>query len=371
MPRSNEADRHLLLRAALRAYPPADREGYGDELLEAAIELSADSSAGREALGLVRGGVEARVARLRLGLRSIALRAALSRLALPLTAFVVAIWAVAGVGRIVGTTHGPNHSGLTLGAVVLLTLVVAVASSVASQRRLPATIGAGALALWIVASLIWQSARGNVVTAAPVLHLNIGSWWFGPSFMWALIPLVLLLVPACWCMPPAAPRVPDLRRPWVEYPPLRLVTVVLPAAVLGVILLRAPQVLVEPVTRETTEIPGIAFLMVLVGVLWVATSPAFDDRLGAACALVGLAAVPSVAYGAARLLMTGLTDLIAARDLYVVAGVVCAGAFIVFAIWFFVVVLAHIGLRAVDRRGGSPLAVGHAVVVGPDDPAQI
>jgi hypothetical protein len=69
--------------------------------------------------------------------------------------------------------------------------------------------------------------------------------------------------------------------------------------------------------------------------------------------------------------MTGFTDAIAVRDLYVVGGVVCAGAFIVLAVWFFVVVLAHIGLRAVDRRGGSPLAVGHAVVVGPDDPAQI
>ena len=53
MPRRNEADTPLLLRAALRAYPPADRRGYGDELLEAAVELSAEGSEMREAAGLV------------------------------------------------------------------------------------------------------------------------------------------------------------------------------------------------------------------------------------------------------------------------------------------------------------------------------
>ena len=54
MPRRNEADPPLLLRAALRAYPPADRRGYGDELLEAAVELSAEGSEMREAAGHLR-----------------------------------------------------------------------------------------------------------------------------------------------------------------------------------------------------------------------------------------------------------------------------------------------------------------------------
>lgn len=369
MPRRNEADPPLLLRAALRAYPPADRRGYGDELLEAAVELSAEGSEMREAAGLVRGGTEARAARLRLGLIAVNVRRGAGVLALPLAAFVTMVWGVAAGARMAGATNPWGYHGPTAGSVVLLSLVALVVLGVARQQRGIATVAAGALALQVFASAAWQTARGGVVTAAPSLHLNVGPWWFGPNLAWSFVPLALMLVPACWCMSPAAPRVPGLPRPWSERWGVRLVVLLLPVAALAVVVRVAPQFVVEIGGGETTELPGLLFLMLIVGVLWIATSPRSRDDHAVAAALAGLAAMPSVAYGAARFLVTPLAHTLVDRDLVVGVGLALACVLVLLAAWGFVVVLAHVGLRTIDRRGGSPLAVGHAIPLGPDDPS--
>jgi hypothetical protein len=112
MPSPSTADRPLILRAALRAYPAADRRGYGDELLEAAVELSGmESTLLREALGLVRGGFQARMARTRLGLAAIDYPAALRWLTFPLAASSVMVWGVAAGARISGGTNAAGFHG--------------------------------------------------------------------------------------------------------------------------------------------------------------------------------------------------------------------------------------------------------------------
>lgn len=372
MGKSNTADRHLLLRAALRAYPAADRKGWGDELLEAAIDLAGtESSAPREALGLVAGGVQARLARLRMGLRALDLAAGLRLLTLPVAAFVAMIWSAAAVARILGTANASGVHGVTVGSVTLLGLLALLVLGVARCQRGIATVAAAGLLLQVFCSAAWRLTRGVLVTAAPMLHLHLGPWWFGPSMVWSLLPLLGLLVPACWVMEPAAPRVHGLARPLRERPLARLVALLLPAALLGLVLEVAPQVIVDA-GGETTELAGIAFLMLIVGSLWAATSVWRGGEVAStAGALAGLALVPSVAYGAARFVASPLLGGIQGRDAYVAVGLAVGTLCVVVASLGFVVVLSHVGLRVVDRRGGSPLAVGHAVALSPDDPAHI
>jgi hypothetical protein len=376
MPRSNEAEPPRLvpraLRFALRAYPPVDREGYGDELLEAALELSADGSTPmREAAGLLHGGVEARLARLRLGTGAVDLVGGLRRLTLPAAALATMIWAVAAGARITGSTINWADRGPTVGSVALLAILSLLVLGVARQQRGIATAAATMLFLQVFASALWHSARAGVVTASPSIHLNIGWWWFGPNITWSLLPVLALLVAACWWMEPAAPRVPGIRRPLTERGEIRLVALVLPAVVLGAIVHAMPRLLLQSDGAETTQLPGLLLLIVVVGVLWIATTvPRDREGLATAAALVGLCATPSIAYGAARIAISPLSDVVASRDLYVALGLLIAVVLVLLAFAFFAVVLAHVGLRAIDRRGGSPLAVGHAIPLGPEGHAQ-
>lgn len=372
MPSPNEASWQgsapVLLRLALRAYPAADRRGYGDELLEAALELADDNSTRlREASGLIQGGVEARMARIRLGLRAVDLVAAFRKLTLPLAALITMVWSVAACARITGATYNFADRGPTIGSVVLLTLIALLVLGVARAQRGIATFAASALFLQILASALWHTARGGVVTASPSIHLNIGWWWFGPNITWSLVPLVLLLIPACWHMRPAAPRLPGVPRPLTEQGALRLLVLLLPAALLGATLSVAPQYVVSPGSGETTQLPGLLILMLVVATLWVARAvPGGRERAATAAALLGMAVSPSIAYGASRLVLSPLGDHIQNRDLFVALGLLIAVLLMVLAAVIFAVVLANVGLRAIDRRGGSPLAVGHAIALGPD-----
>ncbi len=366
---SSAAPAPLLLRLALRAYPPVDRRGYGDELVEAALEL-ADGRSGyvREAGGLLQGGIEARLARLRLGLGAVDLLAALRRLTLPLTALVTMIWSAAAAARINGATIDWADRGPTAGSVVLLTLLALLILGVARAQRGIATFAATALFLQILASALWYTARGGTVTASPSVHLNIGWWWFGPNVTWSLLPLVLLLVLACWRMRPAAPRLPDVPRPLTEQGAVRLLIIVLPAVLFGVLLHYAPQYVVQG--RETTQLPGLLVLIAVVATLWVARAvPGGRERAATAAALVGMGASPSIAYGAARLVLSPLGSFVENRDLVVALNLLMAVLLMVVAAAIFLAVLAAVGLRVIDRRGGSPLAVGHAIPLGPDHTA--
>lgn len=377
MPSQNEpswsASAPFLLRVALRAYPAADRRGYGDELLEAALELAeTDSTRAREAAGLIQGGLEARLARMRLGLRAVDLAAALRKLTLPLAALVTMIWSVAACVRIAGTRAAGIEPGPTVGSVVLLVLLALLVLGVARAQRGIATFAAVALFLQILASALWHTARGGVITASPSLHLNIGWWWFGPNITWSLLPLVLLLIPACWRMRPAAPRLPGVPRPLTEQGALRLLVLLTPAALLGTLLSLWPQYVVTPGGGETTQLPGLLILMLVVATLWVArTVPGGRERVATAAALVGLGVSPSIAYGASRLALSPLGHHIENRDLYVALGLLIAVLLMLLAAAMFVLVLANVGLRAIDRRGGSPLAVGHAIALGPDVSAPV
>lgn len=377
MPSQNEASwtvsAPFVLRVALRAYPAADRRGYGDELLEAALELADDGSTRlREAGGLVQGGIEARIARLRLGLRAVDLAAALRTLTLPLAAIVTMIWSVAACVRIAGNTATAVGPGPTAGSIVLLGLLALLVLGVARAQRGVATFAAAALFVQILASALWHTARGGVVTASPSIHLNIGWWWFGPNLTWSLLPLVLLLIPACWNMRPAAPRLPDVPRPLTEQGALRLLVLLLPAALLGVVLSVAPHYVVESSGGETTQLPGLLILMLVVATLWLARSvPGGRERIATAAALVGMGISPSIAYGASRLVLSPLGDYIENRDLYVALGLLIAVVLMIVAAAVFTIVLANVGLRAIDRRGGSPLAVGHAITLGPDAGAPV
>ncbi len=89
-----------LLLNCLRAYPRARRERDGEVLLSLARELSAGgSSPWGEGAGLIRGGVAERLRLRYRGLAGAPWRAALARLALPLAAVSLAVWA-AGVGSL-------------------------------------------------------------------------------------------------------------------------------------------------------------------------------------------------------------------------------------------------------------------------------
>lgn len=372
MPKSSGAEPQALpplaLRIALRAYPKADRAGYGEELLEAALELADHGSSPlREAVGLLRGGGEARLVRTRLGLGAVGLRAGLRQLALPLAAFVTMIWSAAAGARIVGV--GPSaEPAMTVGAVLLFVILAFLVLGVARGQRGIAAASALALAVYVAAGALWYTARGGVVTASPSLHLAVGSWSFGPNITWTLLPILMLLVPASLCMRPAAPRVPGIPRPLTESMPVRVLLLISPALALCGVLEAAPGLLIEEGGLETTDLPGLTYLMGIVALWWVATAvPQGDECRAVGCALVLLCATPSLAFSTARVVISPLEPLISNRDLWVAFGLVVAIVLVLAALAVFTVVLARIGLRVIDRRGGSPLAVGHAIPLGPED----
>ena len=139
-----------------------------------------------------------------------------------------------------------------------------------------------------------------------------------------------------------------------------------PAILIGALLAGVPSLLLAGGGVETTELPGILMLMLIVGALWVATDASVEhEALAVAAALIGFAAVPSAAYGAARLVTAPIRPQIASRDLVIVFGVGVGVLLIVVAASLFVLVISHVGLRTLDRRGGPALAVGHAISLGP------
>lgn len=370
MPRPSPAERlrgDHLLRWALRAYPRPDREGYGDELLEAARELAAEeSTVRRETLGLLHGGTQARFARVRAGLGAVDLRRGLELAAGPLIAFVLMVWTLAGAARIAGVTNEWNVSGPSIGSVVLLSALAILLIAAARRQRGAATAASSLLALQVVLSAIWQSARGGIVSAAPVLHLHVGPWWFGPSLVWSFVPFVLLLVPACWCLTPAAAKVRGIPRPWREHALARGLALLAPTAVLAAIVLVVPGFLFQDGGVETTELPGLLMLMIVVSTVWLATTRVRGrDDLSVAAAIIGIGAVPSVAYGLARFIVRPFAPAVHNHDLLVGVALTTAVVLMLGATLFFVALLAQIGLRELEQRRPA-LAVGHAL---PEDPA--
>lgn len=346
------------LRLALRAYPDVDRDLYGADLIDAAVDLAATGSTTREVAGLVRGGLGARVRRVRAGLRAFDRTAAGDALVEPLTGAIVAIFGAAAIARMAGGigTQSGAQAGLTIGALLLLAEVAVLVLAVARRQRSLAVAATLVLLFQVVISAGWAQWRGGIVTAAPQLHLHVGSWWFGPSLVWSIVPFIALLAICASAMTPAAPRLRGLRRGPREWHGLRLVALFVPSALMALVLLVRPGLLLGPDASETTELPAIAFLMLIVGAFWLATSaPGGRDHLAAAGALLGLAAVPSVAYGFADLVMPTL-DFLGAPTTRLGVVLVLSSLVVAGCVAVFLAALAAVGLRT---GAGAPPHAAH------------
>lgn len=334
------------LRVALRAYPPADRELYGDDLLDAAADLAAVGSTTKEVAGLVRGGLGARVRRVRSGLGAFDRQAAGDALVEPLTGAIIAIFGAAAIARMAGGLgeHAGATAGVTLGALLLLAELAVLVVAVARRQRTLAVAASSALLFQVVISAGWAQWRTGIVTAAPPLHLHVGSWWFGPSLVWSVAPFILALVLACSVMTPASARLKGVQRGARERHELRLIALFVPSALLGAVLLLRPGLLLAQ-DGDTTELPAILFLMLIVGAFWVATSaPGGKDHLAAAAALLGLAAVPSVAYGFADLMLP-LFDFLRAPTTRLGVVLLLSTMVVAGCVTVFLAALAAVGLR--------------------------
>lgn len=156
------ADR--LLRACLRAYPAPRRERDGAMLLSLSSELAGDgSSVLAEAGGLVRGGVAERLRLRWRGLVRAPWRDALRRLALPLAAIQLAVWAT-GIAGVFDPLPLGKWWTLVLGGSVLALIGSAL------RWRAVATVGA----LGVLAAL---AARGLIeyVDGAPATGAHFSS----------------------------------------------------------------------------------------------------------------------------------------------------------------------------------------------------
>lgn len=335
------------LRAALRAYPRGDRDLYGADLIDAAVDLAATGSTTREVAGLLRGGLGARSRRVRAGVRALDRGAAGDALVEPLTGAIVAIFGAAAIARMAGGigAHAGAKAGLTLGAMLLLAELAVLVLAVARRQRTLAVGASLALLFQVVISAGWAQWRGGIVTAAPQLHLHVGDWWFGPSLVWSIAPFIALLAFCCSVMTPAPARLKGMRRGARDLHELRLVALFVPSALLGATLLLRPGLLLGPDATETTELPAILFLMLIVGAFWGATSaPGGKDHLAAAAALLGLAAVPSVAYGFADLVLPAL-DFLGAPTTRLGVALLLSSMVVAGCLTVFFAALAAVGLR--------------------------
>ncbi len=347
--------REACLRASLRAYPAIDRREYGEDLLDAAADLAASGSTVKEIGGLVAGGLQARIRRGRAGLLAFDRAAAADLLVGPLTGALAALGGAAAVARMTGARsfEGVSQPGLTLGAMTLLAFVVLLLLAVARRQRNLAVVASLMLLAQMTLSAGWAQWQDGFVTAAPDLRLHVGPWWFGPSMTWSVVPFVALLVFCCFHMTPAGPRLAGVRRPARERSGVRLLVLLSPSALLASILMLRPSLLLTTGTRETTELPGLLFLMLIVGAFWLATSsPVGRDHWSAAAALLGIAAIPSVAYGFADLIypvLIGTAPMRLGLVLTLSAGVV------LLSVAIFLAALSSVGLRT---GAGAP-ALGH------------
>lgn len=351
------------LRAALRAYPAVDRDLYGGDLIDAAADLAASGSVVREVGGLLRGGLSARVRRVRAGLMAFDRQAAGDALVEPLTGAVVAIFGAAAIARMAGAIGSTSsaRAGITVGAVVLLVELALLVVAVARRQRGLAAGAATALLFQAALSAGWAQWRGDIVTAAPQLHLHVGDWWFGPSLVWSIVPFVALLVLCCLAMTPAAARLAGARRAPREWSEVRLAALFAPSAAMAAVLVLQPSILLGPDAVETTEVPGVAFLILIVGAFWLATSsPGGRDHLAAAAALLGLAAVPSVAYGFADL-VTPTLDGLGTPTTRLAVVLVLSSVVVLVSVAVFLAALAAVGLRT--GAGAPP----HLAVAGGAD----
>ncbi|MBJ7473055.1 MAG: hypothetical protein JHD16_17250 [Solirubrobacteraceae bacterium] len=335
--------REACLRAALHAYPAVDRREYGADLLDAATDLAELGSTSKEFAGLLRGGLEARVRRGRAGLLAVDRRAAGDVLAAPLASAVVAIWGAAAIARISGGVGTGAAPGFTLGSVLLLVTLALLVIAVARRQRVLATSASLVLLAQVTISVGWVQWRGGIVTAAPHMHLHVGPWWFGPSLVWALVPFLVLLVGCCWVIAPASPRLPGLPRALRESSLARLLVLLAPSVGLGAVLVLQPALISG--NGGTTELPGLLFLMVIVAAFWLATSrPAGRNHWSAAAGLLGIAAVPSVAYGLAGLL-TPLLSGVGAPTTRIGLALALSTLVVLSSMAVFVAALASVGLR--------------------------
>jgi hypothetical protein len=200
-----------LLRIALHAYPRMRRERDGAVLLDCAAELmaSGSSSGAREAAGLARAGLYARLGAARDEVRAAPWGPALERLALPLAAANLGWWLV-----------GASSSGAPLGRWWLAMLACAGLALLGAltRRRSLSLAGWGGTALLLAQTLIvgetnqtigsrFDADIGNVsldlaAGFAPVVLLGLlaaghvrGEARFA-DLVWLAPPIALLGVPA-------------------------------------------------------------------------------------------------------------------------------------------------------------------------------
>jgi hypothetical protein len=185
-----------MLRIALRAYPARRRRRDGEVLLDTSAELidGGESTALREALGLLGGGIGARIE----GGRAIAVtgpwQQCLARLAVPVAAIVLALWAVAyvtlaGMGRFY--------------PVILAAAALAFAGAVARSRPMAVTgwLAVGTLVAYaIVYAELHQQTGSRFATGAFDLSVDMAA---------AFLPLTVLGFTTAWFVG-GTPRVRDL-----------------------------------------------------------------------------------------------------------------------------------------------------------------
>ena len=192
----------LLIRAALRAYPGRMRRTEGDLLLSLAADLveSGRSSTTREALGLLRGGLEARIG----ATAAVPWAEALGRVALPA--------AVALLALVIGAASVRIQSFAWPGWSWIAVLTAPALATVGLLRGRAGVIAAGAFALLALAvaqgnsrldgvnlagDISWGATdSGSVITTGGVYLPLLG----------CTVPVALLLLGVAFTPPPRAPR---------------------------------------------------------------------------------------------------------------------------------------------------------------------
>ncbi len=276
------------LRWALRAYPPAVREREGDMLLSLAADMvDTGSSAGREALGLLRGGIAMRFGTLARAPWEPALHRAAIQLAGVMAALTCgAAWwwqepawpgwswvaALVAPALVLGGQLAGRRAPVACGAVLLIVLGVAQANS-----ALPTLAG-------VTGSIEWGiTGEGRRAGADQGISL--------PLFACAIPAAVLLLASAAHARRPVRRSVAIRRLAWVA------AGVLLARVAMEVAAARNPA---ASVTIAGVSLDGLGLSVVIAGLaaavlLGVGVARRRRDPAGTLAAALALAAVLPVA----------------------------------------------------------------------------
>lgn len=261
-----------------RVPPVAPRTGWSGAL-SLASDLSGDtSSPWREAAGLIRGGL---VERLRLrwrGLVRAPWRPALRRLALPLAAIHLAVWAtgIAGV-----------FDPLPLGKWWTLVLGGSVLALIGAALRWRAVAAVGALGVF--AALAAQGSANYLSPTGGLTHFSSGIGSTALDLDAAMFPAALVLVAASVALP---------ARPELSTAALvRLLSAALPAVGLWLVARPGEPGLPEPGIPEPGGLLVAALLaLAAVAVAWCAYRRRRDPAAGVLGAAILAAAAPEAVW---------------------------------------------------------------------------